>query len=92
MNKNYQSFREKKIISIGNVSELLGLSIRQIRYYEERGLILPARSSKGTRRFSLLDIEILSIIAEYVEEGIQTIEIKEMLKKRGLPYSYQKYK
>lgn len=92
MNGNYQSFREKKIISIGNVSELLGLSVRQIRYYEERGLILPDRSSKGTRRFSLLDIEILSIIAEYVAEGIQTIEIKKMLKKRGLPCSYQKYK
>lgn len=92
MNENYQSFRNKKIISIGNVSELLGLSIRQIRYYEERGLILPERSSKGTRRYSLFDIEILSIIAEYVEEGIQTVEIKEMMKKRGLPCSYQKYK
>lgn len=92
MNADYQSFREKKIISIGNVSELLGLSIRQIRYYEERGLILPTRSSKGTRKYSLLDIEILNIIAEYVKEGMQTIEIKEMLKKRGLPFYYQKYK
>ena len=92
MKENYQSFRDKKIISIGNVSELLGLSIRQIRYYEERGLILPARSTKGTRKFSLKDIEILSLIAECVEEGVQTIEIKQMLKKRGLPYSSQKYK
>lgn len=83
MNENYQSFRKNKIISIGNVSELLGLSIRQIRYYEERGLILPDRSSKGTRKYSIRDIEILSIIAEYVEEGIQTAEIKEMMKKRG---------
>lgn len=92
MDENYRSFRKKKIISIGNVSELLGLSLRQIRYYEERGLILPERSSKGTRKYSLLDIEILSIIAEYVEEGIQTAEIKKMMKKRGLPCFYQKYK
>ena len=92
MNPNHESFREKKIISIGNVSELLGLSVRQIRYYEERGLVLPERSKKGTRKYSLQDIEALSMIANYIEEGMQTVEIKEMMKKRGFACTVQKYK
>ena len=92
MNPSHESFREKKIISIGNVSELLGLSVRQIRYYEERGLVLPERSKKGTRKYSLQDIEALSMIANYIEEGMQTVEIKEMMKKRGFTCTVQKYK
>lgn len=33
------SYKTRKVISIGTVSELTGLSERQIRYYEERKLI-----------------------------------------------------
>lgn len=86
------TFKDKKLISIGNVSELLGLSTRQIRYYEEKGLVLPERSAKGTRKYSIQDIEILSIISDYVLEGMQTSDIKQMLKKRGFSCAPQLYK
>lgn len=33
------SYKTRKVISIGTVSELTGLSERQIRYYEERKLV-----------------------------------------------------
>jgi MerR family transcriptional regulator, global nitrogen regulator len=74
-------YKDKKVISIGIVSELTGLSVRKIRYYEDRGLIFPERIEKGGRRYSFSDIEILMKIAEKREEGVQTAEIKKELKK-----------
>jgi DNA-binding transcriptional MerR regulator len=70
------SYKDKKVISIGIVSELTGLSERKIRYYEERGLIFPERSKRGTRKYSFSDVEMLLEIADKREEGVQTYEIK----------------
>lgn len=70
------SYKERKVITIGVVSELTGLSERKIRYYEERGLIFPERSTRGTRKYSFTDIELLLKIADKREEGVQTHEIK----------------
>lgn len=72
------SFKEKKVISIGVVSELTGLTERKIRYYEERRLIFPERSTGGTRKYSFNDIEQLMRIANQIEDGIQTFEIRRM--------------
>ncbi len=44
------SYKDKKVISIGIVSELTGLSVRQIRYYEERKAHLPAAFFKGDKK------------------------------------------
>ncbi|MFC4024644.1 MerR family transcriptional regulator [Oceanobacillus longus] len=70
------SYRDKKVITIGIVHELTGLSERRIRYYEERGLIFPERTTRGTRKYSFSDIELLIKIANKREEGVQTNEIK----------------
>ncbi|SFA89414.1 DNA-binding transcriptional regulator, MerR family [Lentibacillus halodurans] len=70
------SYKHKKVITIGIVNELTGLSERQIRYYEECGLIFPKRSKLGTRHYSFTDIETLIQIADKREEGVQTNEIK----------------
>ncbi|MDC3416935.1 MerR family transcriptional regulator [Aquibacillus salsiterrae] len=75
------SYKERKVITIGVVSELTGLTERQIRYYEERKLIFPERSAKGNRKYSFMDVEQLIEIANKREEGVQTYEIRqEMLK------------
>lgn len=76
------SFKEKKVITIGTVCELTGLSERKIRYYEEKKLIFPERSSKGkNRKYSFNDIETLMKIANMIEEGVQTFEIRQEMKK-----------
>ncbi|MBS2968522.1 MerR family transcriptional regulator [Metabacillus sp. KIGAM252] len=77
-----RSYKDKKVISIGTVSELTGLSVRQIRYYEERQLIAPERSSKGTRKYSFSDVERLMNIADLREEGVQTTEILKDIRKK----------
>lgn len=78
-------YKDKKVISIGIVRELTGLSLRQIRYYEERKLIFPDRNEKGTRRYSFSDIEKLIEIANKREEGVQTQEIRKEMKKETKP-------
>lgn len=73
------SYKEKKVITIGIVSELTGLSERQIRYYEERKLVFPDRTPGGSRRYSFLDVELLVEIANKIEDGVQTYEIRQEL-------------
>lgn len=69
--------RSKKVMNIGTVAEITGLSERQIRYYEQKELIFPTRTPTGNRKFSFLDVEKLIEISEKVEEGVPTKEIKE---------------
>lgn len=77
------SYKEKKVITIGVVRDITGLSERQIRYYEERKLIFPERSPGGSRKYSFSDIELLMEIANKIEDGIPTHEIrKEMLREQ----------
>lgn len=76
------SYKDKKVISIGIVRELTGLSERQIRYYEARKLLFPERSKTGIRKYSFQDIELLVDIANQLEEGIWTNEIKKELQLR----------
>ena len=77
------SYKDKKVITIGVVRELTGLTERQIRYYEERKLIFPSRTSGGSRKYSFTDIELLMEIAEKIEDGVQTFEIRqEMIREK----------
>ncbi|WP_338452882.1 MerR family transcriptional regulator [Niallia oryzisoli] len=75
--KDKTSYKDKKVISIGVISELTGLSERQIRYYEERKLIFPERTNGGTRKYSFSDVEALVDIANKMEDGVQTYEIRQ---------------
>jgi MerR family transcriptional regulator, global nitrogen regulator len=77
------SYKIRKVITIGVVSELTGLSERQIRYYEERKLIFPERTNKGNRKYSFSDVECLIEIANKREEGVSTDEIRHELKKKS---------
>jgi DNA-binding transcriptional MerR regulator len=76
---NNSSYKDKKVITIGIVRDLTGLSERQIRYYEERKLIFPERSDGGSRKFSFSDVELLMEIANKIEDGIQTHDIRKQI-------------
>jgi DNA-binding transcriptional MerR regulator len=75
-------YKDKKVITIGVMSELTGLTERQIRYYEERKLVFPERSQGGTRKYSFSDVEQLMDIANHMEDGMQTFEIRKMREKK----------
>ena len=76
-------YKEKKVMTIGMVSELTGLSERQIRYYEERKLVTPERTSKGTRRYSFADVELLVEVSRKVVRGVQTFTIKKEMQQKN---------
>ncbi|OHY73532.1 MerR family transcriptional regulator [Priestia aryabhattai] len=75
MTKNH-SYLDEKVMTIKIVTEMIGLSVRQVRYYEERELIFPKRNPSGTRMYSFSDIERLMDIAEKIEDGVRTREMR----------------
>ncbi|PLR80897.1 MerR family DNA-binding transcriptional regulator [Bacillus canaveralius] len=78
-----ESYKERKVITIGVVSELTGLTERQIRYYEDRKLIFPERSARGNRKYSFADVERLIDIANKREDGVTTKEIKQEMESKS---------
>jgi DNA-binding transcriptional MerR regulator len=51
---------------IGEVAELLNTTPRTLRFYEEQGMLMPFRSSKGTRMYCENDIARLRVIQQLV--------------------------
>jgi MerR family transcriptional regulator/heat shock protein HspR len=53
---------EKPILPISAAAEMLGIKPRMLRFYEERGIIAPMRSSGNRRLYSLKDLDILAYV------------------------------
>ena len=70
--------RNMALFPLGIVMKLTDLTARQIRYYEEQGLVKPARNDGRQRIFSLNDIDRLLEIKELIEKGINIAGIKEV--------------
>jgi DNA-binding transcriptional MerR regulator len=58
------------VYGISVAAELVGMGSQTLRLYEQRGLVEPARSAGGTRRYSSEDLERLRRIAELVAAGL----------------------
>jgi MerR family transcriptional regulator/heat shock protein HspR len=50
-----------------------------LRIYEQRGLVRPARTQGGSRRYSERDLEILRRISELAEQGMNLEGIKRVM-------------
>jgi MerR family glutamine synthetase transcriptional repressor len=70
---------DKGLYPIGVVEEKTGLTSRQIRYYEDLGLITPARTSGKQRRYSEKDIIRLARIKYLKDNGFDLKSIKEKI-------------
>lgn len=73
---------QKQFHKIGDVANVLGTTIRAIRYYEEEGLITPIRSEGGTRLYSQRHIDRLRTILRLAENGYPLAVIKTLAKTR----------
>lgn len=78
--------RAMPLLPISMVMQLTELTARQIRYYEEHELIIPARSEGNRRMFSLDDIDALLEIRELLEQGINMAGIKKVFAMRNNTY------
>jgi MerR family transcriptional regulator/heat shock protein HspR len=58
------------LYSIAVAAELAGLAPATLRLYEEKGLLTPARTEGGTRRYSDADIARVRLVARLQEQGV----------------------
>ncbi len=70
---------DRGLFSISVAAELAGLHPQTLRVYEREGLLDPARSSGGTRRYSRRDIDRLHEICALTADGLNTAGIRRVL-------------
>lgn len=71
--------RNMALFPIGIVMKLTDLTARQIRYYEQHELIVPARTAGNQRLFSFNDVERLLEIKSLIEKGVNIAGIKQVM-------------
>ena len=72
-----QTTRAVYIISVA--AELAGVHPQTLRIYERKGLVDPARTAGGSRRYSEDDIEQLRRIQELTNEGLNLAGVQRVL-------------
>ncbi|WP_102348028.1 MerR family transcriptional regulator [Bacillus sp. Marseille-P3661] len=70
------------IFPISVVKEITSLSARQIRYYEEQGLIKPERNEGKQRIFSMNDISRFLEIKSLIDQKVNIAGIKAVFASR----------
>ena len=65
------------VISVA--AELAGVHPQTLRIYERKGLVDPARTQGGSRRYSDADIEMLRRIQELTNEGLNLAGVERVL-------------
>ena len=58
------------VYTISVAAELAGVTVRALRLYERHGLLHPARTTGGTRRYSQDDLGRLRRITELIADGV----------------------
>ena len=70
----------EKIHKIGQVAEMLGISVPTLRMYEREGILIPVKSSGGTRYFNDEDIVWIRCIRRMINElGLNIEGIRRLL-------------
>lgn len=72
--------RHRAVYVISVAAELAGMHPQTLRIYERRGLVSPARTEGGNRRYSDDDIEILRRISELTDEGMNLEGIRRVMR------------
>lgn len=67
------------VYGISVAAELSGVAVQSLRLYERYGLLTPARSDGGTRRYSADDLTRLRRISALVDAGINLAGIARIL-------------
>jgi MerR family transcriptional regulator/heat shock protein HspR len=71
--------KQRAVYVISVAAELAGLHPQTLRIYERKGLVDPARTGGGSRRYSDEDIEQLRRIQELTNEGLNLAGVQKVL-------------
>jgi MerR family transcriptional regulator/heat shock protein HspR len=69
----------RAVYVISVAAELAGVHPQTLRIYERKGLVDPARTTGGSRRYSDADIEQLRRIQELTNEGLNLYGVQRVL-------------
>ena len=69
----------RAVYVISVAAELAGMHPQTLRIYERRGLVNPARTDGGNRRYSDADIAVLRRISELASEGMNLEGIRRVM-------------
>ena len=72
-------FSTRAVYVISVAAELAGCHPQTLRIYERKGLVEPARTGGGSRRYSDQDIADLQRIQELTEQGLNLAGVKRVL-------------
>ena len=76
-------FLKKLVVGIGEVSQITEIPTRQIRYWEEKGILKSLTEEEGkNRRYDYLNIKKILLIKELLDEGYTLDASAEKVKKR----------
>jgi MerR family transcriptional regulator/heat shock protein HspR len=71
--------RDRAVFVISVAAELAGVHPQTLRIYERKGLVDPARTGGGNRRYSEADIERLKRIQHLTTEGLNLAGVKRVM-------------
>ncbi len=66
---SYSEFLSKVIIGIREVSDITGIPVRKLRYWEDKGIIQSVDPCASSRQFNLADVKKVILIHELIEDG-----------------------
>lgn len=70
-------------MAIGAFSKITGVSIDTLRFYEKKGLLIPARDTNNRRVYQTTDLERLALIHRLQSGGFTISEILNIILIRG---------
>jgi MerR family transcriptional regulator, heat shock protein HspR len=70
---------DRGVYGISVAAELSGIPVQSLRLYERHGLLSPARSDGGTRRYSAYDLARLQRISALIDAGVNLAGIARIL-------------
>ena len=70
---------DQAVYVISVAAELAGVHPQTLRIYERKGLVNPARTGGGSRRYSEADIAMLRRILELTTEGLNLAGVQRVL-------------
>ncbi len=71
--------RDRAVYVISVAAELSGIHPQTLRIYDRRGLVQPARTGGGSRRYSEADIDKLRRVHELTREGMNLDGVERVL-------------
>ena len=69
----------RAVYVISVAAELAGVHPQTLRIYERKGLLAPARTAGGSRRYSDADLALLDRIAQLTDSGLNLVGVQRVM-------------